>query len=207
MGNASLSRLNLKFQLHNHGFEVHPQACPEALLTQLQNEFPPDSPVDWDLLLHSPTVNQQATTGHFHQLAKSVLGESCFPTHAILYNKNDTPQPWHQDNTIKVQGQGFIEPQDKSVFNKLLSLRLSLDDCTFFDGALKLCPSSHKHGPLTTQEIRGHSLRPFSSPEMKAGDILLMHPLTIHASAESKTGNPRRVIHIVYATPDVFIAP
>jgi len=175
--------LNLKFQLHNHGFEVHEQACPATLLFQLQNEFPADAAEDAGLLEKSETVRKEALTGIFHETAKEILGEGCVPTQAILYNNNDTAQPWHQDPTAK----GLI-------------VRLSLDDCTFFDGALKLCPSSHKHGPLTAQEIRGHSLRPFSSPEMKAGDILIMHPLTIHASAASTTGKPRRVIHIAYAS-------
>lgn len=202
MGNASLSRLNINFQLHNHGFEVHKQACTNPLLNQLQCEFSLDSPIDRELLQNSPTVREQATSGIFYDLARSVLGEDCFPTHAILYNKIDTAQPWHQDTTIKVQGQGFIEAPVKEIYTSLLSVRLSLDDCTFFDGALKLCPSSHKHGVLTTQEIRGHSIRPFSAPEMQAGDILIMHPLTIHASAASTTGKPRRVIHIVYAAAE-----
>lgn len=174
--------MNLKFQLHNHGFEVHEQACPASLLTQLQNEFPPDAAEASDLLEKSASVREAATTGIFHQTAKQILGEGCVPTQAILYNKSDTAEPWNQATPAT----GLI-------------LRLSLDDCTFFDGALKLCPSSHKHGPLTAQEIRGHSLRPFSSPEMRAGDILIMNPLTIHATAASTTGKPRRVVHIAYA--------
>ncbi len=191
--------MNLNFQLHNHGFEVHEAACPAKLLAQLQSEFPVDAPVDRELLDHSDVVSREARTGFFHQVAKAVLGDQCVPTHAILYQTNDTAQAWHQDSTVKVPGDGFVEPPDKSIFGRMLSLRLSLDDCTFFDGALKLCPSSHKHGVLTAQEIRGHSLRPFSSPEMKAGDLLIMHPLTIHASGASTTGKPRRVIHIVYS--------
>lgn len=194
--------MNLKFQLHNHGFEVHEQACPATLLHTFRDEFPLDAAVDWELLANSQTVKEQATTGIFYELAKSILGENCFPTHAILYNKNDTAQPWHQDTTIKLPGSGFVDAPDKAIYSRLLSLRLCLDDCTFLDGALKLCPSSQKHGVLTTQEIRGHSLCPFSSPEMKAGDILIMHPLTIHASAASTTGMPRRVIHIVYAASE-----
>jgi ectoine hydroxylase-related dioxygenase (phytanoyl-CoA dioxygenase family) len=194
--------LNINFQLHNHGFEVHKQACTNPLLSHLQREFPPDSPVNWELLENSPTLREQATSGIFYDLARSVLGEDCFPTHAILYNKNDTAQPWHQDTTIKVQGQGFFEAPDKEIYNSLISVRLSLDDCTFFDGGLKLCPTSHKHGVLTPHQVRGHSIRPFSCPEMKAGDMMIMHPLTIHASAASSTGNPRRVIHIVYAAAE-----
>jgi len=77
-------------------------------------------------------------------------------------------------------------------------LRLALDPCTFFDGALKLCPASHKHGLLTVQEIRGHSIRPFSSPELAAGDLLALHPLTIHAAAPASSGKPHRALHLCY---------
>ena len=198
MGNASAPRVNINFSLHNHGFEVYRQACLDPLLSRLQHEFPPDSPVDWNILETSPLVRQEASTGLFHACAAKILGPDCRPTHAILYNRNETAQPWHQDTQVKFPGPDFITPTDPSIYNRLLSVRLSLDDCTFADGALKLCPSSYKHGVLTEYEIRGHALRPFSSPEMKAGDILLMHPLTIHASSASQTGRPRRVLHIVF---------
>jgi len=180
--------LNLKFQLHNHGFEIHEQACPPALLARLRAEFPGDSVDDGELMAHSDTVRQEAVSGCFYQIAAEVLGSGCFPLQAILETKNELVQPWHQDQVA-----------DQGSYDGLLSVRLYLDDCSFFDGALKLCPSSHKHGLLTAQEIRGHSLRPFSSPEMKAGDVLLMHPLTIHAYAASGTANSRRVIQIDYA--------
>lgn len=162
--------MKLKFELHNHGFEVRAQACT------------PDG--------------SEAT---LRELAESVLGAGCFLMHSELEEGSATAEPWHQDLKVLVEGQGWIEPTDRGVYDQLLVVRLSLDDCTFFDGALKLCPSSYKHGVLTPYEVRGHSLRPFSSPEMKAGDVLLMHPLTIHASAASTTGKRRRVLHSVFA--------
>jgi ectoine hydroxylase-related dioxygenase (phytanoyl-CoA dioxygenase family) len=35
---------------------------------------------------------------------------------------------------------------------------------------------------------------------MRAGDILILNPLTIHTTAASTTGKPRRVLHIAYAS-------
>lgn len=179
--------MNITFELRNHGFELREQACPPELLASLQREFAPDAPDDCALLEHSAAVSAAATSGYFQQLAASVLGEGCVPVEASLENRRTDAEPWHQ------------EVASPTANDRMLAVRLSLDDCTFFDGALKLCPSSYKHGVLTANEVRGHSLRPFSSPEMKAGDILLMHPLTIHANAASTTGKPRRVIHILYA--------
>lgn len=170
--------MNITFQLQNHGFEVHPQACPAPLLVELQAAFHD----------HAPLLNEQATTGLFYETAASVLGQNCFRTQTILYDENSPALPWQQANA--------------DYPDRTLVIRLSLDPCTFFDGALKLCPSSHKHGPLTPQQVRAHSARPFSSPEMQAGDMLLMHPLTIHSTNASDSNNPRRVIQITYAAAE-----
>lgn len=167
--------MNITFQLQNHGFEVHSQACPAPLLAELQAAFQP----------YAPILSEQAATGIFYQTAAAVLGKNCFPTQTILYDENSPAVPWRQAAT---------EHPDRK-----LIVRLSLDPCSFFDGALKLCPSSHKHGALTPQQVLAHSSRPFSSPEMAAGDILIMHPLTIHSTNASESNAPRRVIQITYA--------
>lgn len=133
-------------------------------------------------------MNEQATTGLFYETAAAVLGENCFPTQTIFCDENSPALSWQQVNTEHP--------------SRTLIVRLSLDPCTFFDGALKLCPSSHKHGPLTPQQVRAHSSRPFSCPEMAAGDILIMHPLTIHATNASESNHPRRVIQITYAAAE-----
>lgn len=64
-----------------------------------------------------------------------------------------------------------------------LILWLALGPANFSNGGLKLCPTSHKHGPLTPAQARAHAARPFAAPELAAGDAILMHPLTIHAKA------------------------
>ncbi len=171
--------MNIQFQLPNHGFEVHPQACPAPVLAQLQAAFYPNA----------PALIEQTTTGILYQTAAAILGENCFPTLTVLYDENSPAIPWQQDNPDHA--------------DRKLIVRLSLDPCSFFDGALKLCPSSHKHGPLTPQQVRAHSSRPFSSPEMTPGDILIMHPLTIHSTNASESMKPRRVIQIVYAAAEL----
>jgi ectoine hydroxylase-related dioxygenase (phytanoyl-CoA dioxygenase family) len=174
--------LNINFQLHNHGFEVRRAACPPSSLTQLQSNFPTGATPTSEALMDAVNPLLQSIAAEF-------LGSDCHPLEATLCSSSATAEPWHQA-TINT-----------SNHNNVLILRLSLDDTTFFDGALKLCPSSHKHGVLTEREVRGHSIRPFSSPEMKAGDLLILHPLTIHATAASTTNNPTRVIQILYAKP------
>jgi hypothetical protein len=169
--------MNLKFELLNHGFEIHAQACPPELLALLRQEFAETGDVEEGLLDRFP-----ALAGGLQELAARLIGPDYLPTQASLRSASDRSEAWRQ------------EPVEEAIL-----LRLSLDPCTFFDGALKLCPSSHKHGVLTANEIRGHSIRPFSSPEMAAGDILLMHPLTIHARAANTSGKPSRVIQLTYS--------
>lgn len=111
------------------------------------------------------------TAADLAALASRLTGHSCS---LISESSASAPETWQQaDPTLTV------------------ILHLALEDCGFFDGALKLCPASHKHGVLSPQQIRGHAIRPFSAPELKAGDVLAYHPLTIHASAASTSG-PRR---------------
>jgi ectoine hydroxylase-related dioxygenase (phytanoyl-CoA dioxygenase family) len=174
--------LNINFQLPSHGFEVRRAACPPSALTDLQSRFPANTtPTSQELI--------DAVNPLLQSIAAEFLGSNCQALEATLCSSSATAEPWHQatNNTFN--------------HNNVLILRLSLDDTTFFDGALKLCPSSHKHGVLTEREVRGHSIRPFSSPEMKAGDLLVLHPLTIHATAASTNNNPTRVIQITYTKP------
>jgi ectoine hydroxylase-related dioxygenase (phytanoyl-CoA dioxygenase family) len=176
--------LNINFQLPNHGFEVRREACPPPSAIELQQQFPVDSqPAEAALL--------EIVHPILHPFAAQILGEQCHPIHAVFKSRSITSEPWHQATFFKPDG---TSPN----YDQHLILRLSLDDCTFFDGALKLCPSSHKHGVLTEKEIRGHSIRPFSSPEMKAGDLLLIHPLTIQATAATQSAKPARVIQVLY---------
>jgi ectoine hydroxylase-related dioxygenase (phytanoyl-CoA dioxygenase family) len=107
-------------------------------------------------------------------LANRLTGQSCT---LVAESSNWPPETWQQSDPTLT-----------------LILHLALEDCGFFDGALKLCPASHKHGELTPQQIRGHAIRPFSAPELKAGDVLAYHPLTIHASAACRANSRPRSI-------------
>lgn len=183
MGNAGQSSLHINFQLHNHGFELRREACPPATLHQLQEQLPVDSkPTEAELIRIIDDI--------LHPFAAGVLGESAHAIQASFQSRGIASQPWHQ---------AILAAAGEPNYDRHLIVRLSLDDCAFFDGALKLCPSSHKHGVLTEKEVRGHSIRPFSSPEMQAGDLLLMHPLTIHASAATQSTNPSRVVQVLYS--------
>lgn len=180
--------MNIQYTFANHGFEIRRGACGPELLERLRAEFPVDAAADWHLGERSELI-REAIAGAWAALAESILGPGVEAIQAILYNRtpdNNVAQEWHQDTEHLAPG------------ISLLSLRVSLDPSTFADGGVKLCATSHKHGVLKPNEVKAHAARPVSCPEMEAGDVLLMHPLTIHASGKSETLRPRRVVHVVY---------
>ena len=144
------------------------------------------------------------------------------PVRAILFDK--TPDAnwkvaWHQDLTIAVQEKhdlldhgpwslkdGVVHVQPPMpLLESMITLRLHLDDTPADNGALKVLPGSHRHGRLDAKAIA--ALRNSTSEhvcEARAGDILLMKPLILHASSASSNPGHRRVVHVEYAPPNLL---
>ncbi len=126
--------------------------------------------------------------------------------------------PWHQDLTIAVQERhdvaGFdpwsvkdgiphVQPPVR-VLERMLTLRLHLDDCDETNGALKVIPGSHAGGRLDSVAIREWRARGTESVCCAAaGDALIMRPLLLHASSRSESVRRRRVLHVDYASCDL----
>jgi ectoine hydroxylase-related dioxygenase (phytanoyl-CoA dioxygenase family) len=86
------------------------------------------------------------------------------------------------------------------ILERMITIRLHLDDCNEDNGALRVLPGTHCLGRLTSEQIG--QLRRDSREVLcraSAGDALLMRPLLLHASSRSRTGPHRRVLHIDYA--------
>ncbi|HEY6377368.1 MAG TPA: phytanoyl-CoA dioxygenase family protein [Edaphobacter sp.] len=92
-----------------------------------------------------------------------------------------------------------VQPPDY-VLEKMLSVRIHLDDCPATNGALRVIRESHRNGKLAetaiADMIRGCEA---VTCEMRAGGALLMRPLLIHSSSASETPAHRRVVHLDYA--------
>ena len=82
----------------------------------------------------------------------------------------------------------------RSLLERMFSLRLNVDPSTAEKGALKVSPGSH---------VAGHDTIPDRVIEGRAGDGLLMSPLTVHASKKSASGASRRVLHFLYGPRDI----
>ena len=118
-----------------------------------------------DLLQRSPEIAGFAACEAVAHLVNPLLGGKAFAVRAILFDK--TPEAnwrvaWHQDMTIAVSekrdvpGFGPWSMKDGvphthapvSLLERMLTLRLHLDDCEESNGVLRVIPGSHRQGKL-----------------------------------------------------------
>ena len=97
------------------------------------------------------------------------------------------------------QGVVHVQPP-MAVLERMLTVRLHLDDCGADNGPLRVLRGSHAHGRLTDEQIERWKK---SGEEVAClvpkGGALLMRPLLLHASAPAEQPCHRRVIHLEYA--------
>jgi len=141
------------------------------------------------------------------------ITESEFFISKSIYFDKPSESNWfvafHQDLSISVENK--IESNDYSnwtfkhgvygvqppikTLNDTITLRIHLDDTTSENGALKIIPKSHQHGIIRTDSKKWETTNPYTC-EVKSGGVMLMKPLTLHASNRTTNNKRRRVIHI-----------
>ena len=168
-------------------------------------------------LLDEPIVRQLANSTEIRNLVEPILGEKAFVVRGILFDKTEGANwkvPWHQDVTIAIkdrvdidgfgpwsikQGVQHVQPP-AYVLQKMLSVRIHLDDCPAMNGALRVIPGSHMEGKLDesiiADKVQG---REAVTCEISAGGALVMRPLLLHSSSASEVPQHRRVVHLDYA--------
>jgi len=213
-------------QLEESGFAIIPDVLPPATVDNLIHAIEivlgnrTDSSEYALRHLHQkvPAVRRLANDFMVRALVNSVLGPDAFVVRSIFFDK--TPEAnwkvtWHQDLTIAVRERievpGFAAWSIKdarvhvqppvSVLERMVTLRLHLDDCGLENGPLQVIPKSHKAGRLTGQQISAWRTREKSiacvGPQEGA---LLMRPLLLHASSPATTPMHRRVVHLEFAS-------
>ena len=165
-----------------------------------------------------PEVGRLADSPKIRTLVEPILGTDVLPVRGLLFDK--TPQanwkvPWHQDLSIAVRDriatEGFGPWSTKAgvvhvhppihILERMLALRIHLDDCDESNGPVRVIPGSHTRGRLKASEIRQQATTSASfSCSVSAGGALLMRPLLLHASSISRTPQHRRVIHLEFAS-------
>jgi len=172
-------------------------------------------------LLAIPEMRELANSALLRQLVDPVLGSAAFPVRGILFDKQDGANwkvPWHQDVTIAVkdrvgcegygpwsvkEGVQHVQPPT-AVLERMLTVRLHLDDCPVSNGALRVIAGSHLYGRLDQNSIHSYVIPNLERIcEVHRGGALLMSPLTIHASSVAEKPQHRRVIHFDYTSSDL----
>lgn len=164
-----------------------------------------------------PRVRRFADSTAVRALVRPVLGPGSFPVRGILFDKTrEAPWKvaWHQDLTIAVRArrdtEGFRNWTEKAgvthvqpparVLERMLTLRLHLDDCGETNGPLRVLPGSHRAGRLPAEEI-GRRVRESEAVTclVPRGGALLMRPLLLHSSPAPTKPGRRRVVHLEFA--------
>ena len=181
-------------------------------------------------LLSNAEVRRSAASPALRDVVSKVLGNDTIAFRATLFSKQSPRNwgvAWHQDIalpvTARISASGWGPWSEKAgvvfgnapreALERVLALRLNLDDSTVKNGPLRVVRSSHLLGVLSPEGI-ANVVQTGSVVECcgTRGSALLMSPLLVHSSRKAETPAPRRVLHIEYAAseeilPGVHVAP
>lgn len=223
-GTAAWARL-----VERDGFAIVPEVVEPGVVAELIaaiDAIPPDVPALErggsvyalrHVLRALPATRRLAASAPLMELARSVLGPDAFVVRGLLFDKSPEANwlvPWHQDLTIAVKrrtdapgygpwtvkgGIPHVQPPIL-VLERMLTLRVHLDDSHESSGPLRVLPGSHNHGrlgALATRDWLGR-VAPRSCLVPRGG-VLAMRPLILHASSPAEGPGRRRVVHLEYA--------
>jgi ectoine hydroxylase-related dioxygenase (phytanoyl-CoA dioxygenase family) len=126
--------------------------------------------------------------------------------------------PWHQDRTIavarRIEAPGYeiwsikagvhhVEPPE-TILGSIVSLRLHIDDCGDNNGPLLALRGSFRLGRVIASDIKRRVDE--GTIEVccaRAGDVVLMRGLTIHASERASRPSRRRVVHVDFSPAEL----
>jgi len=171
-------------------------------------------------LLARPEISGLCRHPRLVELVHPLLGPAAFAYKATLFDK--TPEAnwkvaWHQDLSVPVRGEArpagwkgwsvkaevlHAQPPHE-LLERLLAVRIHLDDCDASNGALRVIPGSHRSGRLDDVGIERWKATSAVRCDLKAGGLLLMRPLILHASSAGDAPGQRRVVHLEFASEDL----
>ncbi|HEY6619787.1 MAG TPA: phytanoyl-CoA dioxygenase family protein [Steroidobacteraceae bacterium] len=152
---------------------------------------------------------------------RSLLPPNAVAVQCTLFDKSPEKN-WlvalHQDLSIPVkervespecsgwsekEGHVYVQPP-VIVLERLVAVRVHIDDCPAESGALRVVPKSHVEGRVSPE--RAETLRSQNGEAViliARGGVLVMRPLILHASSKATSLAPRRVLHFVFGPPSL----
>jgi ectoine hydroxylase-related dioxygenase (phytanoyl-CoA dioxygenase family) len=188
------------------------------LLDELAKADLPRSKAGARHLLRVPGVRALASDPRVMNIAARFTGGTPVPFRATLFDKSPESNwlvVWHQDTTLplrerietvewgpwSVKGGVLYAHAPAWALERVVALRVHLDDSTDANGPLRLLPCTHLRGVLTDEAIDRLARATPDVPCLgEAGSVIAMRPLIVHASSKAQArSSGRRVIHIEYA--------
>ena len=156
---------------------------------------------------HSSAVREYYWNGPLVDIASELIGSANIKgaTSQLTFKLKGNTKTfgWHQDN-----GYGHLDPYTS------VSCLTALDDADEENGCLRVVPASHKRGQLAalTAEMKAANTELIVEVDeatsvpmpMRAGDVLIMHCHTLHASGPNLTERHRRLLFLRYANADAI---
>jgi ectoine hydroxylase-related dioxygenase (phytanoyl-CoA dioxygenase family) len=204
-------------QVDTSGFAIVPSFLAPVELEILDRALPAQHNAGLRNLLDLPGIAELAASQKVRSLVDLLLGPDAFPVRGILFDKTPVANwkvSWHQDLSIAVAQQrdapGYGPWSEKSgvphvqppveVLERMVAVRIHLDESGADNGPLRVLPRSHRAGKLRDAEIPSWRSRTAEQACLvPRGGVLLMRPLLIHASSPARKPIHRRVIHVEYA--------
>ena len=204
-------------KLEHDGFAVVHDVFPAHFMAEIADGDQDYTHARRNLIRDCAWARDLAGTASIRSLVEPVLGSGAFAVRGILFDKNPAANwkvAWHQDVTIEVAERREIPgfgpwslkegvtcvQAPASVLERMLTVRVHVDDCDEHNGPLRVLPGSHTRGVIPVHEIphaRSNSTEVTCCTH--AGGILLMRPLLLHASSPATSPRHRRVIHLDFA--------
>jgi hypothetical protein len=175
-------------------------------------------------LMSTDEIAKFASDRRLLEIAARCLGVGAVPFRATLFDKSSRTNwliPWHQDTALPLSSRfdapgwgpwsqkGGIDYSHAPAWalSQVIALRVHLDSSRADNGPLRVIPSSHLAGVLSDEDVcenvKVHDYVECHSPR---GGVVAMRPLLIHSSSKARSTDPRRVLHIEYAT-SLSLAP
>lgn len=169
-------------------------------------------------VLGLPAVRALANDLRMLRIAERFIGKGGFPFRATFFDKSASANwlvTWHQDTALPLRvrvdnpdwgpwstkGGVLYAHAPAAALETVVAVRVSLDDSASSNGPLRVLPGTHDRGVLNDREIAAlASTIPAVECTTPAGGLVIMRPLTVHASSKSTDNRPRRVLHIEYAS-------
>ena len=228
MGLSTVEQSEVAASIEHDGFATTPPVVPQLIVDRLVAELSGLTSSEAarggirNLFEISAAVRELATSAAVRQVAESVLGPHCFAVRAILFDKTAAANwkvVWHQDLTIAVrervvtagfgpwsvkEGVMHVQPPIE-VLERMLAVRVHLDDCGPDNGPVRVLPRSHRVGRLSASAIDAWRGGASESVDCVAerGAIVAFRPLILHASSQATVPGHRRVVHLDFAAEEL----